>query len=231
MSELDTGPCERVCALGVSGLVAEMAWTWLPSIIAIRSAPYLASESGRLTSLVAMRALRWCAMGDGRLSWRAMEENRMLAAVSVAQLASGLGGMALAIRRRHAFDVPFWRGQPSAVGRDCVLMGTALSAPVVMLAAQTAAIAALLRHPDASAERALGGLGAAMTAGYLAERLVRQRLIPAGWDKAETPVVVAGISLAAAMAVLGLRPTVTRKRPAEGAQSRLIGSDCAIRGM
>jgi hypothetical protein len=76
----------------------------------------------------------------------------MLAAVSAAQLLSGLGGMALAIRRHHAFDVPFWRGQPSAVGRDCVLMGTALSAPVVMLAAQTGAIAALLRRPDASAE-------------------------------------------------------------------------------
>ena len=206
MSELDTGACERVGALSVSGPAAEMSWTWLPGIVAIRSAPYLGPESGRLTSLVAMRVLRWCAIGDGRLSWRPMEENRMLAAVSVAQLASGLGGMALAIRRRHAFDVPFWRGQPSAVGRDCVLMGTALSAPVVMVAAQTWAIAALLRRPDASAERALGGLGAAMTAGYLGERLVRQRLIPAGWDKAETPVVVAGISLAAAMTVLGLRP-------------------------
>jgi len=102
-----------------------------------------------------------------------MEENRVLATVSAAQLASGLGGMALAIRRRHAFDVPLWRERPSAVGRDCVLIGTALSAPVVMLAGQAWAIAALLRRPDASAERALGGLGAAMTAGYLAERLVR----------------------------------------------------------
>ena len=73
-------------------------------------------ENGRLTSLVAMRVLGWCAIGDGRLSWRAMEENRVLATVSAAQLLSGLGGMALAIRRRHAFDVPFWRGShlPSA---------------------------------------------------------------------------------------------------------------------
>jgi len=119
-------------------------------------------ENGRFTLLVAMRVLRWCTIGDGRLSWRAMGENRVLAAVSAAQLLSGLGGMALAIRRRHAFDVPFRRGEPSAVGRDCVLMGTALSAPVVMLAAQAGAIAALLRRPTASAERALGGLGAAM---------------------------------------------------------------------
>jgi hypothetical protein len=51
----------------------------------------------------------------------------------------------------------------------------------------------------------LGGLGAAMVAGYLAERLVRHRLAPSGWDAAESPVIVAGIGLAAAMALLGLR--------------------------
>ena len=163
-------------------------------------------ESGRPTSLVAMRVLqmvrhrRWPV----KLAHHGRKPDAGRGVRSPARL--GAGGMALAIRRRHAFDVPFWRGQPSAVGRDCVLMGTALSAPVVMLAAQAWAIAALVRRPDASAERVLGGLGAAMTAGYLAERLVRQRLIPAGWDKAETPVVVSGISLAAAMAVLGLRP-------------------------
>jgi hypothetical protein len=143
-----------------------------------------------------------------------MKDNRVLALVSTAQLASGLGGMALAIRRRHAFDVPFWRGQPSAVGRDCVLTGTALSAPVVMLGAQAWAIAALLRRPDIAAERALGGLGAAMTAGYLAERLVRQRLTPAGWESAETPLVMAGISLAVAMALIGLRPSGVQKETA-----------------
>jgi hypothetical protein len=76
-----------------------------------------------------------------------------------------------------------------------------------MLAAQAWAIVALLRRPHAAAQRTLGGLGAAMTAGYLAERLVRQRLAPAGWDKAETPVVVAGISLSASMALIGLRPS------------------------
>jgi len=31
MSELDTGPGERVCALGVSGSAAEMSWIWLPA--------------------------------------------------------------------------------------------------------------------------------------------------------------------------------------------------------
>jgi hypothetical protein len=95
-----------------------------------------------------------------------MKGNRVLAVVSAAQLASGLGGMALGIRRRHAFDIPFWQGRQSAVGRDCVLMGTALSAPVVMLAAQAWAIVALFRRPGTAAERALGGLGATMVAGY-----------------------------------------------------------------
>jgi hypothetical protein len=73
---------------------------------------------------------------------------------------------------------------------------------------------ALVRRPDAAAERILGGLGAAMTAGYLAERLVRQRLTPAGLDRAETPVVIAGISLAVAMALIGLRPSGTQKETA-----------------
>jgi hypothetical protein len=72
-----------------------------------------------------------------------MKGNRVLAVVSAAQLASGLGGMALAIRRRHAFDIPFWKGQPSTVARDSVLVGTALSAPLVMLAAQAGATVAL----------------------------------------------------------------------------------------
>jgi len=134
-----------------------------------------------------------------------MDDDQVLVAVSAAQLATGVGGLALALRRRHAFDIPCWRGQPSAVGRDSLLMGTALSAPAVMLGAQAGAITALLRGPSPAARRVLGGLGAAMVAGYLAERLVRHRLAPSGWDAAESPVIVAGISLAAAMALLGLR--------------------------
>jgi hypothetical protein len=135
-----------------------------------------------------------------------MDDDRALAAVSAAQLTCGVGGMALALGRRHAFDIPFWRGQESAVGHDCVLMGTALSPPVVMLGAQAGAITVLVRRPSRGARRLLGGLGAAMVAGYAAERLVRRRLSPAGWDTAESPVIAAGIGLAAAMAVIGLRP-------------------------
>jgi hypothetical protein len=141
-----------------------------------------------------------------------MTDRRFLAAVSVAQLASGVGGMALAIRRRRAFDLPFWRGRDSAVARDSLLLGTALSAPVVMLGAQACATAALLRQPSATAERVLGGLGAVMVAGYLAERLVRRRLLPPGWDAAESSVVTAGMGLAAVMAVAGLRSAGTQAK-------------------
>jgi len=136
-----------------------------------------------------------------------MKANRLLAAVSAVQLGAGLGGMALAIRRRRAFDIPGRRGQQSAVGRDSLLMGTALSAPAAMLVTQAAATMALLRRPDAAAPaRVLGGLGTAMVAGYLLERLGRRRLRPSGWDAAESPIVIAGLSLAVAMALLGLRP-------------------------
>ena len=134
-----------------------------------------------------------------------MKDGQLLAAVSAAQLAFGLSGMTLAIRRRRAFDIPFWHGQQSTVSRDSLLMGTALSAPVMMLGAQAWATAALAWRPNLAAERVLGGLGAAMVAGYLSERLVRRRLLPSGWDAAETPVVAAGMSLAGAMALLGLR--------------------------
>ena len=144
-----------------------------------------------------------------------MKTDRVLVTVSAAQLAAGLCGLALALRRRHAFDIPFWRGQESTVGRDSLLMGTALSAPAVMLGAQAGAVTALMRGPSRAARRLLGGLGAAMVAGYLAERLVRHRLVPPGWDAAESPVIVAGMSLAAAMALIGLRPA---REQADGAE-------------
>ncbi len=73
-----------------------------------------------------------------------------------------------------------------------------------MLAAQGAATARLLRTASASAERVLGALGASMTVGYLGESLVRRRLRPAGWDAVESPLAVAGVALAAAMAIGGI---------------------------
>src|ERR671935_104501 len=62
--------------------------------------------------------------------------NRALAAVSVAQLASGAAGLAVALRRRHPYHVFWMRGRADAIARDSVLKGTALSAPVVNLLVQ-----------------------------------------------------------------------------------------------
>jgi hypothetical protein len=74
-----------------------------------------------------------------------------------------------------------------------------------MLLGQAWATANLRRGPDDGARRMLGMLGALMVPGYLLERSGRRHLSPGGLDPVETPVVLAGTALAAAMAVLGHR--------------------------
>jgi hypothetical protein len=139
-----------------------------------------------------------------------MTPRQTLVAVSSAQLAAGVVGHVTAVRRSLAYDTPLMRGRPEDVARDSWLLGTALSAPLVMLAAQTWAIVRLRAAPRDGARRALGGLGVLMTAGYLVERLGRRRLTPGGFDPVETPVVVAGLAGAAAMGVLGHRDQAGR---------------------
>ena len=129
--------------------------------------------------------------------------SRLLAAASVAQLATGVAGMALALRRRYPYDVLWMHGRADAIARDTIVKGTALSAPVSNLLAQAALTVLVARRPSRGAARALGGLGALQVAGYLGERLVRRRLRPSGWDAVESPLVLAGIGLAEAMAALG----------------------------
>jgi len=130
---------------------------------------------------------------------------RALAAVSAAQLATELAGMVVGLRRRHPYDVFWMHGDPASITRDAVLRGTALSAPVPNLLIRAAMTAVVLRWPSRRAAQALGGWGALMVAGYLGERLVRQRLRPSGWDALESPLLVAAIGLAVAMAALGRR--------------------------
>jgi hypothetical protein len=132
-----------------------------------------------------------------------MTPRRLLVVLSSAQLAAGLAGLAVAVRRGVPYDIPLMHGRVEHVRRDAATMGTAYSAPVPMLAAQAAAIVRLAAGPSDGARRTLGGLGATMVAGYLLERADRRRLRPSGWDAVETPVAVAGLGLAAVMAVLG----------------------------
>jgi pimeloyl-ACP methyl ester carboxylesterase len=131
--------------------------------------------------------------------------HRVLAVVSVAQLATGAAGMVVALRRRHPYHVFWMRGRSDAIARDAVLKGTALSAPVVNLLIQAALTAVVARRPSRRTARALAGLGALQVAGYLGERLVRRRLRPSGWDAVESPLVLAGLGLAGTMAALGSR--------------------------
>ena len=135
-----------------------------------------------------------------------MSSRSALVRVSSIQLATQLVGLVVALRRRRYFDfVPLgWRGSPETVGRDSVLTGTALSAPGVMLAVQVAATARLGRAPSLLAGRCLGFLGWANIAGYLGERLVRQRLTPGGWDPLESPIAAVGVAGALGMTALGL---------------------------
>jgi hypothetical protein len=146
--------------------------------------------------------------------------SRLLMAVSVAQLATGVAGLVVALRRRHPYDVFWMHGRSDRIARDAILRGTALSAPVSNLLVQTVLTALVARRPSQGATRALGGLGALQVAGYLGERLVRRRLRPSGWDPVESPLVVAGIGMAGAMAVVGAR----RNRPGRSVrEGRLYG--------
>ena len=133
-----------------------------------------------------------------------MQRRLLLAGISVAQLGAGVLGMALAVRRRHAYGFLMLHGDRDRVARDAMGIGTALSPPALMLVTQAAATARLVRTRTALAERVLGILGVGMVVGYLGEDLVRRRLRPSGWDAVESPLAAVGLVLAAAMAVAGL---------------------------
>ena len=136
-----------------------------------------------------------------------MHPRRVLVAVSAAQLAAGVAGQLVAMRDERSFDIALveWRGQPERIARDSWLLGTGLSAPVVILTIQAVATARLAAGPCQWATRTLGVLGGAMAGGYLIEREFREALSPSGWDPVVTPIALAGFVLALAMAALALR--------------------------
>jgi hypothetical protein len=90
-----------------------------------------------------------------------------LVAVSAAQLATGLAGLAVAVRRRRHFDVSLpgsalarlRRGSADRVLRDALWAGTAYSAPTPMLVTQVWSIARLARGPDPRAPGASASWG------------------------------------------------------------------------
>jgi hypothetical protein len=134
-----------------------------------------------------------------------LRSKRALVGVSLAQLACGLTGMAVAIRRGHAYDVGFMQGTPARVARDSIARGTAFSAPATMLATQAVLTGAVATRGSTRAATGLQVLGVLMTSGYLAERLVRHRLGRRGWEPFESTLVAAGVGLSVAMSLLGAR--------------------------
>ena len=84
-------------------------------------------------------------------------------------------------------------------------MGTGLSAPVDMMAVQTAAIAVLVARRSRRAAGTLGTLGATMAAGYLIENKFRSAMRRPSEDAVVTAVGGVGFVLAVAMAFIGAR--------------------------
>ena len=80
--------------------------------------------------------------------------SRLLVAVSVAQLATGVAGLVAALRRRHPYDVFRMHGRTDTIARETILRGTALSAPVSNLLAQAALTAVVARRPGRGDGRA-----------------------------------------------------------------------------
>jgi hypothetical protein len=142
-----------------------------------------------------------------------MDRARTLAVMAAAQLASGVAGMVVALRREHPYDVFWMHGQPEAIARDTLFKGTALSAPVSTLVTQAALTAVMARRPSRRVARGLRIVGVTMVAGYLGERLVRQRLRPSGWDALESPLIVVALGLSVGMAALGDLDTAAGTNP------------------
>jgi hypothetical protein len=136
-----------------------------------------------------------------------MIRRHALVVVSAGQVAAGVAGHMIALRDGRAFNVALigWHGRPDRLARDSWLLGTGLSAPVVMLTAQTVLTTQLALRPSPRVTRILGLLGAAMSCGYLVEQEFRNALSPGGWDRQITPVAAVGFASSVAMALVGLR--------------------------
>jgi hypothetical protein len=132
-----------------------------------------------------------------------MDRRGTLVAVSVANLAEGLAGLAVAARRRRHYDALGLRGDPDHVLRDQLWAGTALTPPSWHWALQAWATLRLARGDD-RARQALFLLLAVQLPGYAIERFDREALRRR--DPVEAPLVLAGAGLAALGAALALFP-------------------------
>jgi hypothetical protein len=129
---------------------------------------------------------------------------RIVGAIGLVQLVFGLIGLKKGYTEGISPDVPgFAMRSPDEVRRQHWLMGTAISAPTVMLVVQAVAVLARLtrRRPPVAAARTLSVLGSIQAVGYPIERIWRESLVEP--DAKVTPLTAGGFALALKMAVLG----------------------------
>lgn len=138
---------------------------------------------------------------------KSVRGHRAFVRVATIQLAAGVAGHLVAVRRHLPYDIALvrWSGRRDRVTRDSWLLGTGVSAPVPMLTAQAFATARLARGHSEAATATLGALGALMVAGYLIERETRAALTPRTWDPVTTPIAASGLGLAVVMTYLAHR--------------------------
>ena len=124
---------------------------------------------------------------------------------SAAQLATGVAGMIVALRRRHPYDVFWMHGQAETVARDAILRG-----PRCQRRFRTCSPS---RHDGAGGPAAAqpgrrsgsGRPGRAPSARVPRRTAGAAAPAPISWDAVESPLAAAGIGLAGAMAALGSR--------------------------
>ncbi|MBI1377868.1 MAG: hypothetical protein GC157_10355 [Frankiales bacterium] len=132
-----------------------------------------------------------------------MTRHRLLGVVAGLQVATAFVALRYAVERELSMDALGVRREGRDIARDAWFIGTGITPPLVMMAAQATAGSVVMRRPSAPASRVLGALGAVMAAGYLLERESRSALTR--WDPRLTPLTAAGVALTAPMMGLGLR--------------------------
>jgi hypothetical protein len=125
--------------------------------------------------------------------------------VAALQLTTAFVALRYAVERELAVDTPVLHREGRDVARDSWFLGTGITPPLMMMAAQACAVATVAVRPSRVAARTLGILGSVMVIGYVAEQETRRALTPARWDSRVTPLTAIGLGLAVPMAAWGLR--------------------------
>jgi hypothetical protein len=136
---------------------------------------------------------------------------KVLASVSLVQLIVQLAGARKALRDQIPYDLPLMQGKAENIARDLWTIGSRLSAPGPLLAAQAAGTVLLLVRPRPWLREAIGYLGAVYIPGILSERVTRESFRHP--NREITPLTASALGLSIAMALLGLAGRKRRTVP------------------